>query len=931
MTIASAIRSALTFLYCCLAGLCAAGVSVAQISADRVHLDIPAQSLSSALTQFGRDTGTEIVFTPEAVRQKTSTAIKGDFAREKAISVLLSGTGLSYRVTAQGAIVVDVGSGSKASGAGSSAPDKSDKSARFAQSNPTASSSDKSATADSQSVPGQDSKSSASKDAEKNRLEEIVVTGSNIRGGESASPMLVFTQEDIAKTGAATAQEFLATLPQNFGGGQTDFNHFGVTGYNTEDQSYGSAVNLRGLGSDATLVLVNGHRTAAAGTAEYTDISAIPMNAVERIEVMTDGASAIYGSDAIGGVVNFIMRKDYEGADTRLQGGTTTRGGGTEYQGAQNFGTKWDAGSALLSYEFTKREPITSTQRDFSSRRVDPFAPSYDLDTEQTTQNVYLTADQKLGERTIVSADFLFSNRYGTYQFADAYYGNSSNLNQGYSSNQEFAGTLDLAHQFDDSWQGELTGGASRNKSNWANTDPQGIGSGIVQVTRSKYDIVYGDAKVTGTVIDLPAGPAKLAVGAGYRKESYTFGTGEIGTGYPLQGVPGSAFNVRAEYAELLIPLIGGAQSRPTTSRLLLTLAARHENYSNFGSTTNPKIGVKWAPLESVKVRGTYGTSFKAPSLYQTSTFTDYAFISNAVLPGGGTERYIDITGSNPDLKQQTARTWTFGVDFSPESIRGLKTEWTYYNIVYKGQIESATYNPTAWLTDPAYAGIRTVRGSIPDSQFNALLAPLLSGNPIPVYGCATGTYGNVPCTEPVEDIRAIVDDQLLNLAGSHTSGMDLTVDQRIETGVGVVTLNLNTNYVFALQRQFTADAPFTDLLNTVFNPARLRVRGSATWSLGPWDITGLANFTNKYTNNISVPMSSMASWTTLDINIRYGFGSRTSPSVPANTSVTLHVANVFDRDPPFFIDPNEPYLGYDPTNANPYGRVISVVLAHKW
>src|ERR1700721_3017376 len=129
MTLALATRRMRTSLLCCLAGLCIAGTTSAQISRDKVHVDIPAQTLSSALTQFGRDTGTEIVFAPEAVNQKVSTAIKGDFAREKAISLLLGGTGLAYRITAQGAIVVGVSAALKTSGLS-----VSDQEARLAQS-----------------------------------------------------------------------------------------------------------------------------------------------------------------------------------------------------------------------------------------------------------------------------------------------------------------------------------------------------------------------------------------------------------------------------------------------------------------------------------------------------------------------------------------------------------------------------------------------------------------------------------------------------------------------------------------------------------------------------------------------------------------------------------------------------------------------------
>jgi outer membrane receptor for ferrienterochelin and colicin len=103
-------------------------------------------------------------------------------------------------------------------------------------------------------------------------METVVVTGTHLANTETASPTLVFTREDFKKSGASTTQAFLATLPQNFGGthsGDTPF--AGVPGVDT-DKSFGNAVNLRGLGAGATLVLIDGKRSAVAGNAEFVDI-----------------------------------------------------------------------------------------------------------------------------------------------------------------------------------------------------------------------------------------------------------------------------------------------------------------------------------------------------------------------------------------------------------------------------------------------------------------------------------------------------------------------------------------------------------------------------------------------------------------------------------------------------------------------------------
>src|SRR6202789_1276635 len=191
MIIALATRCMRTFVLCCLAGLCVSGVAFAQISNDTVHVDIPAQSLSSALTQFGRDTGTEIVFTPEAVNQKRSTAIKGDFAKEKALTLMLAGTGLTYRVTAQGAIVI----------------------------HSTIRTLEKTSPGTSLQTVPEDSSSNDGETHNKNDLDEIRVRGTHIRGTtNSPSPVLVFTRDDIDAAGVNTIQDFLQSLPQNFGG-----------------------------------------------------------------------------------------------------------------------------------------------------------------------------------------------------------------------------------------------------------------------------------------------------------------------------------------------------------------------------------------------------------------------------------------------------------------------------------------------------------------------------------------------------------------------------------------------------------------------------------------------------------------------------------------------------------------------------------------
>ncbi|MGH8082617.1 MAG: TonB-dependent receptor [Lysobacter sp.] len=169
-------------------------------------------------------------------------------------------------------------------------------------------------------------------------LDRIQVTGSNISRGdmETASPVQVVTREEIDRTGKASIAEYLQTLTSDGAGSvpKTFGNGFAAGG---------AAVSLRGLGAGSTLVLLNGRRMAPFGLADdgqkvFTDLSTIPMDAVERVEVLKDGASAIYGSDAIAGVVNIILRREYTGATARLSYGVSGEGDGQQTKASLTYG-----------------------------------------------------------------------------------------------------------------------------------------------------------------------------------------------------------------------------------------------------------------------------------------------------------------------------------------------------------------------------------------------------------------------------------------------------------------------------------------------------------------------------------------------------------------------------------------------------------------
>ena len=208
------------------------------------------------------------------------------------------------------------------------------------------------------------------------QVERVEITGSSIRRTETetAVPVQVITKEEIEKTGSQNVETFLQGLGVAL---QGNSNTVAATGSGATTGGV-STVSLRGLGSQRTLVLIDGKRVAGGGTitdSTSVDINMIPVSAIERVEILRDGASAIYGSDAIGGVVNFILRKDYVGAEGTVFGGVTQHGGGES--GGLNALVGWgDMGkqgfNANLIADFRHEEAIFGRQRGFASSGIFP-------------------------------------------------------------------------------------------------------------------------------------------------------------------------------------------------------------------------------------------------------------------------------------------------------------------------------------------------------------------------------------------------------------------------------------------------------------------------------------------------------------------------------------------------------------------------------
>jgi Prolyl oligopeptidase family/TonB-dependent Receptor Plug Domain len=227
-----------------------------------VTVNIPAQALDAALMQLSKQAHLQVMLASTSVDGKFTKGVQGTMAVGAALTIMLRDSGMSFTADNQTVTVSPI--------ANPKYGDLADKnSSRVAQASenekPTEAEQDNSSPGD-QAVG--DKRSRKVTDSEENAdrgLQEIVVTGTHIRGGDSASPVMVFTQYDFDQAGASTPQEFFATLPQIFQGGESETNTLNLTANNP---GYGSSVNLRGLGSGSTLVLIDGQRAALSGFLE---------------------------------------------------------------------------------------------------------------------------------------------------------------------------------------------------------------------------------------------------------------------------------------------------------------------------------------------------------------------------------------------------------------------------------------------------------------------------------------------------------------------------------------------------------------------------------------------------------------------------------------------------------------------------------------
>jgi len=325
---------------------------------------IEAGDATRTLNEFSRQSSLQLLFDYNLVKGRKTRAVSGEYAAIAALQKMLEDTGLVFDYVNERTLSVT--------------PLSRDSQPGSAVAVVPADRNERTRAVETQSVRRDESGSGAlSVDPKSVPPQEIVITGTHVRGEQPVGDHLIaFGRDSIETSGAATVQDFLRTLPQSFGGGPTEDTHY----FSAETQTnsgLGSGINLRGLGARATLVLINGKRLAPSGSeAAFADIENIPLAAVERIDILPDSASALYGADAVGGVVNFVMRDNFSGAESLARGGSGTQNSQRESQLAQTLGSRWDSGNAMLSVEYYRRDALPAAARRYATSNLVPLGGS---------------------------------------------------------------------------------------------------------------------------------------------------------------------------------------------------------------------------------------------------------------------------------------------------------------------------------------------------------------------------------------------------------------------------------------------------------------------------------------------------------------------------------------------------------------------------
>jgi iron complex outermembrane recepter protein len=735
-------------------------------------------------------------------------------------------------------------------------------------------------------------------------LEQITVTGTRIRGGTSPSPVITIGAEHIREEGFTDLGEVIRSVPQNFSGGQNpEVGPFNIAGAGPSNSNVtgGSALNLRGLGPDASLTLLNGRRLSYGGAVQAVDIGAIPVEAVERVEIVADGASAIYGSDAVGGVANVILKQELGGFAAGVRYGGATDGGLSTREYTATAGTGWSTGGLLGAFKKVSVDPIHARQRDYTAHLRDPYTIYPGSDLRSGLVSVY----QSLGAVAELRLDALRTERAQDYTVHLSPTNRQSTVASDTTSQFVSPG---VEFHLPNRWT--VSVGASWGRDSHVQLN-RGVSLATGQLASQSHDCLCNRTRVyevggEGPLFAIGPAEARLAVGAGRRTNEFLHYN--YLTDAPLiEGEDSSRF----AYAELNLPLLSPGQSGGR--RLEVTAAARGEDYASFGEVVTPRAGLVFGPNGDMTFKASWGRSFKAPTLAQLyrARIGQLSYAGSLVAGYQPSATVLVSGGGNRDLEPERATTWSASLAFHPQAIPGLDAELTWFDVDYTGRVVEPV-NLARGIAHPSNAEWVNFAPTLQDQQDFIAAASLFLNR----------------TAEPYDPSRvvAIIRTEFVNATRQRVRGLDVSGSYRWDVGGGQLALRGSASRLDSSQ-QTSSSAPF-DLAGTLFNPPRLTARLGAVWNEGGATASLFANFKDGVRNTIHDETT--GSFTTLDATLRYALDAAGGPW--AGLELALTAQNVLNRAPPlhtpvtaFAVPP------YDATNYSAVGRFVAVSVSKQW
>lgn len=842
------------------------------------------------------------------------------------------------------------------------------------------------------------------------QVEEVVVTGTLIRGVAPAGANTVsLSRDQITAGGKTSTSQLLADVPQVSG----SFNQR-PTVQGTSTQSV-MRPNLRTLpggngGGSATLLLMDGHRMPGMGTQQTVpDADALAPGAIDRVEIVTDGGSSIYGADAVGGVINFITRSHFDGVEASARVGFADHYTTTDTN--LTAGRTWGNTSLYAAWNFARHDALFFRDRDFARRWDYPNNVPIDLTCapgnvtvganiyalpslalgvgnrcdinkngtifpRETRHSITAGFSTEIGSRVKADVKAFYINRqansYGSAPNGTAtilpvsladfspnpYYRNLGGADAFATQTVSFSlepitgaslkgrqkleswqvapsATVDLGG----SWQLRALASYGRGVNSYLNPtfnsslvsdltlnakfNPYDISAAVNQpniaqildyggYSKGINELTNARAVADGTLLTLPGGAVKAAVGVEAMRETYAIqgGGDAIISQIDAMAWAHAKRTTKAVFGEIQVPIIGDGNALPGVQALSLSASGRYDHYSDFGGTFNPKFGLTYSPASWLRVRGTWGKSFQAPSLADgagaagagigAAPAVVFPNPNVAPLPG---QVQIFIVGGGDALKPQKAKTWTLGLDVNPPGIDNLSIKANYYHINFRDLISippifvpSTFYSlfTDAYIMNPTASQVLEIARQFPGGEQS-----------IAAYAQRDG------------QVYSIADGRRRNLATATTDGVDLGLDYNRPTSFGAMFVRFNGTYILSMEQQARSGTEKVEIKN---NDPRLRLTATAGAIVGPLLAQATFNRLGGYDIAPSAANLRQERVGAVDItNLFFQYDVK-GKGLMSDLQLSLYVENVFGIDPPNLREG----AGFA-QGSNPLGRLIQL------